>query len=118
MPANVCAVYCVRWGAKGRDSDSLGKRTQILDILIGQEPNGATWHLVASLGSSSLGLVNDNAVSNSGSKERSTVGELGHAAVVVHAQPGEPISNGGQNERHMPMREDDESASLSAQSTV
>lgn len=87
-----------------------GKHTQVLDVLIGQEANNATWHLVASLGSSSLGLVNDDAVRDGGGEERGAVGELCHAAVIIHAQPGEPISDGGQNERHMPRRKNGQSA--------
>jgi hypothetical protein len=75
--------------------DLLQIHTQVLDIFIRQKTDNATWHLVASLGSSSLGFVNNDAVRYSGGKERSAVGELGHATIVVEAQPGKSISDRG-----------------------
>lgn len=71
--------------------------TEILDVLIGEKANGTTRHLIASLRTSPLGFVDDNAVRNGSRKERGAVGELGHAAVVVHTQPRESISNSSEN---------------------
>lgn len=79
------------------------RRTEVLDILIREETNGTAGHLGASLCAGLLRLEDDNAVGQSGGDERGAVRENGHAAVVVHAQPGEAISDRGQDEGQVPV---------------
>lgn len=79
--------------------------TQILNIFISKQADGTTRRLGSRLGSSSLRLVDNDAICHGSGQERGAVRELGHAAIVVHAQPGEGVSNSGENERHMPVFE-------------
>ncbi len=69
-------------------------RTEVLNVLISQEADDTARHLGASLGASLLGLVDDNAVGEGGGDKGGAVAEDGHAAVVVHAQPREAVTEG------------------------
>lgn len=62
-------------------------RTEVLDVLISEEADDAARHLGASLGTSLLGLVDDNAVGQGRGDEGGAVAEDGHATIVVHAHP-------------------------------
>lgn len=75
-----------------------GRRTEILNVLVSKKAHDATRELAASLCAGLLGLEDDNAVCEGGSKKRGAVAKDGHAAVVVHAQPREAIADGGEDE--------------------
>lgn len=81
-----------------------GQHTKILDILIGQKAYDTTRHGIASLCASSLGLVDDDTVGKGGSDKRCAVRELGHATIVVHAQPGEAVAESGEDQSEVPVR--------------
>lgn len=78
-------------GVLGREEPHKG-HGKILDVLISKESHGGRSSSGASLCASAHGLVDDNAIGDSGSDKGSTVGELGHAGVVVHSNPGQEIS--------------------------
>lgn len=63
------------------------RHTKVLNVLISEQTNGTTWGLGSGLGAGSLGLVDDDTVGQSGGNEGCAVAELGHATVVVHAEP-------------------------------
>lgn len=78
-------------GVLGREKPHKG-HGKVLDVLISKESHGGGSSSGASLCASAHGLVDDDAIGDSGSDKSSTVGELGHAGVVVHSNPGQGIS--------------------------
>lgn len=65
-----------------------GQLTEILDVLVGNERKGDLGRkLHAGLGASTQGLVDDDAIGKHGGDKGQSVGELGHAGVIVHANP-------------------------------
>lgn len=65
-----------------------GQRTEILDILVTDQRDGDLGRkLHAGLGASAQGLVDDDAIGEHGGDKGQAVGKLGHAGVVVHADP-------------------------------
>lgn len=73
-------------------------RTKVLNILISEEANVTTGRAGAALCAGALGLVDDDTVCEGSGDKGSSVGELGHAAVVVHAKPRKAISDGGEDQ--------------------
>lgn len=65
-----------------------GQRTEVLDILVtDQRDSDLGRKLHAGLGASAKGLVDDDTVGEHGGDKGQSVGKLGHAGVVVHADP-------------------------------
>lgn len=83
---------------------NVAKHTKVLNVLIGEEAHNTTGHGVAGLRASSLSLVDDDSVGESGSDKGCSVRELGHSTVVVHAQPGEAVTNRGEDQGEVPVR--------------
>lgn len=70
-----------------------------MDVLVGQQGNAELGReLQAGLGASTQGLVDDNAIGGGGGDKGQAVRELGHAGVVVHAEPREGVAEDAENQ--------------------
>lgn len=78
------------------------ERTEVLDVLIGEVPDGAGL-LSTSLLAGAPCLVDHNPVRPRCRQKSEAIAELSHAAVVVHGNPGEAISNDAQYEGCVPV---------------
>lgn len=74
---------------------------EILNILISEKAKITTGGTDVCLCASALGLVNNDAIGESGGKERNSVAELSHASVVVHSQPREAVPESREDERQV-----------------
>ena len=96
--------HCSRLATTVRGGLFAVNLTKVLDILVREETNGTARHLGASLCPCLLRLVDNDAIGQSRGNERGAVGKDGHAAVIVHAQPREAISDRGQDECQVSVR--------------
>ena len=74
-------------GDTRKSPDQTARLTQILDVLISEKADDAVGRPGSGLCAGALRLVHDDAIRESRGHKRCPVGELGHAAVVVHEQP-------------------------------
>lgn len=79
------------------------EHTEVLDVLIRQKANGAARHGVASLGTSTLGLVDNDTVCEGGGDEGCAVRELSHSSIVVHAHPRKAVTKSCKDQGEVPI---------------
>lgn len=75
-----------------------GRHTKVLDILVREQAQGAGAAPRARLGAGALRLVDDDTIGKGSGDKRRAVAELGHAAIVVEADPREAVADGGEDE--------------------